>query len=349
MAKKARKQGSRLGCLLGLCLLLIVGIGSGLIFLTQMGTVSGDEIANLEETKRINFTIDPNDNLETVAMRLENEGFIKEDSYFLEYVKNNEDNQVPRPGTYKISAAMPLKRISSILMRPKGATRVITIPQGITLSDVADLFEKKEICSKQKFWDTVRNGQFIGYSFITSPGGDDTRLEGYLFPGTYEYEDNMDPESVIELMLDNFDAHMKKIPKRTNKLDDRQTVILASMLEREARSDGEKPAIASVYINRLNKDMPLQCDATIAYAMNEKGRALNFADYQIKSPYNTYLHKGFPPSPICNPSMTSLVAASNPAKTNYYFYLFNTQTRNAHVFARTYEEHLKNRKIYGYD
>ncbi|MDU2293063.1 MAG: endolytic transglycosylase MltG [Clostridiales bacterium] len=322
----------------------------GFVFYNHLdGSVSGDEIANLEETERVDFVVDPSDNLETIAMRLEHEGLIKNNANFIAYVKAHCNNKKARPGTYRLSAAMPLKRISMIVMRPKGAARVITIPQGVTLSDIATLFEKKEICSKKEFWKTVRTGAFEGYPFLVSPGQDDTRLEGYLFPGTYEYEDNMDPESIMELMLDNFSAHFDKIPKRTNKLNDRETVILASMLEREARSDGEKPAIASVYVNRLKKNMPLQCDATIVYAMGAPGRSLNYADYELKSPYNTYQHKGFPPSPICNPSMTSLVAAANPAKTNYYFYLFNTQTHNAHVFASTYEEHLKNRKIYGYD
>ncbi len=309
---------------------------------------SGNTVYRPQDNFSQTFTINEGDHLDIIAERLEKEGFIENERDFRAYIKNKADHKTFRPGQYRLSPAMPLKKIAIILTRPDGAERRINIQKGSTIYDIQKLFKKHEICNEDEFWRVVEEGKFEGFNFLPKIKGK-SRLEGYLFPDAYTYQDNMDAEFVLSLMLENYAKHIKEIPKRTNGLSDNDTVILASMLEKEARSDGEKPLIASVYMNRLHKDMPLQCDATILYDKPGHQGALTFADYEYKTPYNTYLHKGFPPTPICNPSMTSLIAASNPAKSDYYFYLYNTQSKNAHVFAKTYEEHKKNREIYGYD
>lgn len=344
--KKRRFHPIRFGFFIFIISILIVLCTS---ILAEQKNVSGDDVFSTERTERQTFVVNEGDTLKTVSVRLKKEGLIENDRFFMAYVKENDLPTHIRTGSYRLSPAMPLKKIAAIVTRPQGAGRTIVIRKGSTIRDVQELFEEKDIASKKEFYHTVKTAEFEGFNFISPPGDEITRLEGFLFPGKYEYEDNMNAEEVLSLMLENFATHYNEIPKKTNDLSDRDTVILASMLEKEARSDGEKPSIASVYINRLHKDMPLQCDATILYDKPGHVGAMTFADYEYETPYNTYLHKGFPPSPICNPSMTSLIAAANPARTDYYFYLFNTQTQNAHVFAKTYEEHLKNREIYGYD
>lgn len=314
----------------------------------KSATPLSEQVFSTDHAQRIAIKVTEKDTIESVAMNLEKNAIIRTHKDFIKIIEE-EYNPYIAPGEYRLSAAMPLKRIAGLLTRPHSAERSIHIYAGTTLRDIAVLFEEADICSQKTFWQVSKNGQFEGFDFLPKKGSSKLRLEGFIFPGTYEYEDNMDPEQILSMMLDSFESAYKKIPRRTNHLSNYETIILASMLQKEARTDGEKPTIASVYINRLKKDMPLQCDATIIYDKPGHVGTLTFEDYKYETPYNTYLHKGFPPTPISNVNLPSLIAASDPAKTDYLFYLYNTQSKNAHVFAKTYQEHLKNRKIYGYD
>lgn len=328
------------------CLAIVLVVAGWLLHRER--TPIGDRIYSTEHDQRITIRVEEGEDADTVGRILEQNALIAKHGDLARVIEQEGFETYIVPGEYRLSAAMPLKRIAYLLTRPHSAERTLIIYPGTTLHDMATLFAANDICKEKTFWKVVKNGGFEGFDFLPRRG-ERLRLEGFLFPGSYDYEDNMDPELILSMMLDRFDAAYKKVPKKTNGLTDYETVILASMLEREARTAGEKPTIASVYMNRLHADMPLQCDATILYAMPNHVGNLTFADYEHESPYNTYLHKGLPPTPIGNVNLPSLIAAADPAKTDYYFYLYNTQSRNAHVFAKTYEEHLHNRKVYGYD
>lgn len=223
-----------------------------------------------------------------------------------------------------------------------------TIPEGYTLRDIADTFAEQDIMSADTFWNLVRNYDISGYDFLQGCPDNEHRLEGFLFPDTYFIAKDTAPEAVIKMMLDRFAEVWEALPINQNGLSNYNTVILASMVESEARFDDERATIASVYLNRLEKNMLLQCDATILYAMPERKTQLRFSDYEYVSEYNTYLHQGLPPTPISNPGQKSLEAACQPDKTEYLYYLWDKIDNDGHVFAETYEEHLQNRKTYGY-
>jgi UPF0755 protein len=164
-------------------------------------------------------------------------------------------------------------------------------------------------------------------------------LEGYLFPDTYEVRRDATPRDVAALLTAHF---MHELPRdyvsAARKLGRTvpQIVTAASLIEREAKVDPERPVMASVYYNRLHRGMPLQVDATIEYALPTHKTALSFADLKIDSPYNTYLYAGLPPTPIANPGRASLYAAFHPASTGYLYYVY--RGNGHHQFSDTLEE-----------
>ena len=170
--------------------------------------------------------------------------------------------------------------------------------------------------------------------------------EGYLFPDTYFFPPSADTASVIALMRDNFDAKTvplaRDIQASGRSLSD--TVILASLIEKEARTTADREIVAGILLNRLKAGMPLQVDAVFGYIKGRDTYSPSLADLAINSPYNTYLHKGLPPGPIDNPGLDSLEAAANPAKTKYLYYL--TDKNGVMHYATTYAEHHANQNKY---
>ena len=171
--------------------------------------------------------------------------------------------------------------------------------------------------------------------------GDANRLEGYLFPDTYEFYENSSPERAIKKFLDNFKSKVTEemfLTAAQMGRDFNEVLTVASLIEKEAASDAERSTISSVIYNRLaSPDFPyLNIDATVLYALGEHKEKLTYEDLQIDSPYNTYLYQGLPPGPICSPGLTSIRAALGPEETNYYYYALQTDGLHA-FFSSKYE------------
>lgn len=203
----------------------------------------------------------------------------------------------------------------------------VTIPEGFTAAQIA-----------QRLQDAG-----IGHADDTSRAFAQLHAEGYLFPDTYLVPLDATPDSVAKQMMTEFAKELPTDARARAKalgISVAQGVTVASLIEREAKADSDRPLIAGVIYNRLHLKMPLQIDATIEYALPAHKAALSFADLKIDSPYNTYLHEGLPPTPIANAGRPSLNAAFHPARTDalYYVYCGNGH----HVFARTLEEHQAN-------
>src|ERR687892_123384 len=176
-------------------------------------------------------------------------------------------------------------------------------------------------------------------------------LEGFLFPKTYEFgTEGLDEEVVIERLLAQFESEVAGLDwSRTEDhgLTHYETVILASLIEREARVPEDRAKISAVIHNRLAEGMPLQIDASVQYALPEPNRELTFEDYEYESPYNTYLHPGLPPTPIASPGLASLEAALNPADADFLYFVVIDPDTGRHAFAETYEEFLRLREQAG--
>lgn len=207
----------------------------------------------------------------------------------------------------------------------------VTIPEGFMASQIAERLEKDGVTDAAEFTKLVVA----------------RKLEGRLFPSTYHFPPGYPAEKALATMTAEFDrqigaAYAAASPKPELSLD--QALTLASIVEREAVLKSERPIIAAVYLNRLHKKMRLQADPTVQYALGRWKKGLTHADLQLESPYNTYVHFGLPPGPICSPGLESFKGVLNPAKTAALYFV--ADTTGGHMFSETNEEHSKARMIY---
>lgn len=205
----------------------------------------------------------------------------------------------------------------------------ITFPEGVTVRDISEkVAEALPLISAQ---DVVALGE---------------PQEGYLFPDTYLFPPDASAASVVKAMRANFDAKIgtlaSDIQASGHSLSD--IIIMASLVEKEARTDKDKRIVAGILWNRLARKMPLQVDAVFGYIYNRDTYSPSLADLAVNSPYNTYTHIGLPPGPICNPGLESILAALHPIKTNYLYYL--TDTNGVMHYATTYAAHQANQRKY---
>ena len=235
-------------------------------------------------------------------------------------------------GEYMLSPSMNMLQILDKLVKGEVITYKITIPEGFTSTQIAELLDKKEVAEKEAFLKLVKNSE--------------KNSEGYLFPDTYEVPKKYGAEKMVKIMLSNFNqiALENKFTDRAEEigfsLD--EIIILASIIEKEAKFSDEKNKVSSVFYNRLKIGMRLQSCATIQYILGEPKERLDENDLKIDSPYNTYLYQGLPPGPICNPGLDSIIAALEPEEGDYLFFVLGEDGR--HIFSRTYKEHLMNKK-----
>jgi len=222
----------------------------------------------------------------------------------------------------------------------------VTIPEGYTYQEVGQALQKSGLVTENDFINQVENWTDNSYWFLKGLPNDKHILDGFLYPATYSFQKDASSKTIINKMLKTFEINMKPNENyiTQNELNIRNVITTASLIEKEAKKDDDRPKIASVIYNRLNNKMPLQIDATILYILGHKNKLYN-KDLTVKSPYNTYLNKGLPPSPICNPGTKSIDAALHPAITDYLFYVLNSKT-NEHVFSKTYSQHIKNVSTY---
>ncbi len=251
-------------------------------------------------------------------------------------------------GNYQLAPTMLPSEMIKRLIRGASAldTNRITIPEGYSTGQIIDTLVEKGIGSKEEFVKVVTEDEF-SYSFLKEAPKGIYRLEGYLFPNTYEIPVKSTPHAVIDLLLQQFAKELTpEVQKQLEilKLSVPQWVTIASMVEKEAAKQEDRPLIASVIMNRLKIKQPLQIDATIQFLLGTPKPKLYNKDLQISSPYNTYLNSGLPLGPIANPGHASLQAALYPDQTEFIYYV--AKKDGYHVFAITYAEHLKNIKLY---
>ncbi len=308
----------------------------------------GGAPADVNNTDKMVFQVNAGETANGITTRLKEAGLIENELSFKMYLKSNKLEDKLRVGTYVLSPSMSTEEIVDELLNGVGEMMQFTIPEGYTLRDIADLFVAEEIMSADTFWNLVRTYDISKYAFMEGCPDNDHRLEGFLFPDTYFIAKHTAPEKIFAMMLDRFAEVWNALPENKSGLSNYDLVILASMVESEAKFDSERATIASVYMNRKAKGMYMQCDATILYGMPERKTQLLYSDYEYDSIYNTYKHAGFPPTPIGNPGKQSLIAACQPEKTEYLYYLWDRVDNDGHIFSKTYNEHLNHSKRLGY-
>jgi UPF0755 protein len=241
-------------------------------------------------------------------------------------------------GEYRLSPAMPLLDIVDTLARGDVVLRRVTIPEGFTADEIVDGLVAAGIGTRAGLTDLV-TGRASHFSYPFLQEDPQRPLEGYLFPDTYLIPRHLSDRDVIDLFLRRFAAVVvprwrETAPERSL----RQVIIMASLIEREAKVPSERPVIASVLYNRLARGMRLEVDASVLYALGRHKDVVTFDDLKVDSPYNTYRYEGLPPGPIANPGLAAIAAALQPAQTSYLFYV--ARADGSHVFSRTFAEHL---------
>lgn len=252
-------------------------------------------------------------------------------------------------GEYKVNSNMDYRAMLRRLTSKKGQVNTVkvTIPEGYEASQIIDLLAEKGVCERDALEDAIANTDF-DYDFLKSiPLGKKNRLEGYLFPDTYEFYKNDDPARVLKKFLSNFDIKFnEEMESRAKELgmSVHELITFASIVEREATAK-DRANISSVFHNRLaSKTYPyLESCATVQYVLGERKKVISIADTKIDNKYNTYKYKGLPPGPIANPGLDAIEASLYPSDTDYLF--FALQEDGTHKFSKTYEEHLKTPKI----
>jgi UPF0755 protein len=353
-ASKQRRKRSFFGQLVNLFWWLIVASVFALIIFTALYyRYASDRLYNIQfdTNQTVVLTVAPGERLSHIIEKLRAEGLLGsylgvDDGILLKYLAwlNNNSNKI-KSGVYRLNSSMSLSQIYDKLIEGSQDFKV-TIPEGKTAKETAVIISRKlDSFSQEKFLALVHDPDFIAKLGLSVPS-----LEGYLYPDTYFFAPGMKEEDIIRMMVENFikraEASLANIERTetSDTLSFHEHVIMASLIEREARLDTERPLIASVIFNRLKKGMKLEIDAAVNYALGDWGKRLTYADLQTSSAYNTYLHKGLPPGPICNPHISSLIATFQPARTNYLYYVYKGD--GSHAFAETYEEHLANIRLY---
>lgn len=285
---------------------------------------------NPNDHSEIEFNISPGSGLKIISNDLKRHNLIKNTLIFTLMVQQSGLDKKIQAGSFSLSPSLSGKDIA--LRLTKGAEDIwITIPEGKRAEEIAEVLKVK-IPDYQDSWEEEL-----------------TRHEGYLFPDTYLIPKKATIKNIIELFTSNFEKKYETISIGKTPLSKNQIVILASLIEREARHDQDRPLISSVLYNRLEINMPLQIDATVQYTLGRTGRwwkkDLTFSDLKVDSTYNTYIHTGLPPSAISNPGLKSLQAAANPDSTSYLYYM--TDKNGVNHYALTNDQHNANIHKYG--
>lgn len=298
-----------------------------------------------DEKKDQQFYVQQGDGARDVAVKLKRDGLIKNELAFRALIKYTKSDFKLKAGVYSLSPHMLPMEILKKMVKGEVLTRKIVIPEGYTIFKIAKLLESNNIMEEKSFLSLAAKFNETLPSKTEKIENTTNGAEGYLFPDTYTFSYDVSPEELIKQMFIQFKE--KVFPEYSvykGDLSLSQVVILASLVEHEARLPDERPKVARVYLNRLNLGMKLECDATIQYILLENGREtkefLTYDDLKIDSPFNTYLYKGLPPKPIGNPGLAAIKAVLSPAKGKYLFYVV-ANDKGAHYFSSSYNEHMQ--------
>ncbi len=320
-------------------LLLLITTGSGLVFyfFRFLEPVAPYQVFSRE------VHIEKGYSSRQIAEKLEEKELIRSSLFFQLVIRLTGRAPYLQAGSYHFSSSQSLWEIVEDLVKGRVVTRGITIPEGYTVLQIANLLEKEIDISSASFLEAVNSRDL--YSFLEGVYSVEPYyyLEGYLFPDTYHLSSETSPEEIVQLMLNRLWDYVEDytVRQRARQLDLNlhQVLTIASMIEDEARYEEERALISGVIHNRLKKGMPLQIDATIQYLLPERKVRILYQDLRLDSPYNLYLYDGLPPGPISNPGISSILAALYPVRTDYLYYV--ARDDGTHIFSHTYQEHLE--------
>jgi UPF0755 protein len=276
----------------------------------------------------------------TVARLLAERGVIR-NRWLFEALTRWRSGRTLQAGEYFFPGPATAFEVFDKLAQGRIFARALVVPEGHTIFEIADLVAREGLTAREDFLAAARDPALVRSFAPFAPS-----LEGFLFPATYEFPRRLSGQEIVAAMVRRFQQEWETISAQSPNpagLTLQQAVTLASLVESETRQPEERPIVAGVFLNRLRRRFPLQCDPTVAYALElagmYRGRLL-LRDLRFDSPYNTYRRTGLPPGPIANPGAMSLRAALNPAPTDHIYFVANAE--GGHIFSRTLTEHNRN-------
>ncbi|MBW2708622.1 MAG: endolytic transglycosylase MltG [Deltaproteobacteria bacterium] len=281
-----------------------------------------------------NFVVEEGATLKQVAVDLENADIIRNSTLFrLAGRLMGHDHHI-KTGEYRLNGATPALEILETLKEGRIITHPITIPEGFSLDQIAQLLEQKGFSDKASFLEQARDR-----SLVTRLGLSGDTLEGYLYPDTYRFRQKEKVSRIITVMVKRFRDIVTPLEAqiKDSGMTLTQVITLASIVEKETGCPEERPMIARVFLNRLKKNMRLESDPTVIYGISHFNGNLTKKDLRTQTAYNTYMIRGLPPAPIANPGLAAISAVLNPAEGNDYYFV--SKNNGTHYFSGTLKEH----------
>lgn len=314
-------------------------------FILIFSGCTGDVTANKTE---ILFEIQQGEAFNQVVSRLQKQKIIDKPTRFKVMARLSGQVSRIKFGVYQIEPSMPYGRLLDLITSGRTYSIRITIPEGYTMFQIAEILSNKGFCTKEAFIAECRKPERLSALGIKNAPS----IEGYLYPDTYQVPQGYSAAQIADMLIAQFRKAVDERvfeQARARNISINELLTMASIVEREARLLHEKPIIAGVYYNRLNRRIPLQADPTLIYALlldNRYDGDLKFSDFGYDSRYNTYKYAGLPPSPIANPGKDAILASLYPAKHNFIYFVARPDNSGAHVFTETLDEH--NRAVQAY-
>lgn len=277
--------------------------------------------------------------LREIARQLKDQGFIRSKLVYEAFVRFDFNNREAKAGWYRIGPGFSVPRLARELNRGIPQAVKVTIPEGLTMNEIANLLARKNLIDSKRFLAIARDVNFV--NGVLKDFKVSSSAEGYLFPDTYEFMVPVSEERIITAMLERFREIYRKNFGKLADSRHREIVIMASLVEMEARKAEERPVIAGVFYNRIRLHYRLESCATVQYVLGSH-RRLYYKDLKVDSSYNTYIHYGLPPGPIANPGLASLQAAVHPEQVKYLYFV--AKPDGTHIFSKDYREHLRAQK-----
>ncbi|MGC8765427.1 MAG: endolytic transglycosylase MltG [Brevinematia bacterium] len=303
--------------------------------------ISACSFLKTENNSDVLFEIKKGENFSSVVKRLKEERIVSNPFLFRWQARITGSLHKLKFGIYQIKAHESYSSVIKKFYNGKSFAVNLTIPEGYNIFEIAELLESKNLIKKELFLSELKNPELLRYLNLPPSAS----MEGYLFPDSYSIPLNYSGYQIVKIFLDRFkeivnEEILNMIRKRGLNL--KEILTMASIIEKEAKFDFEKPIISGVYYNRIRKGYRLQADPTLIYALmldNKYDGNIRKRDFEYDSRYNTYKHFGLPPGPICNPGKTSILAAIFPADVEYLYFV--AKPDGTHHFSKTLEEHNK--------
>lgn len=288
------------------------------------------------------FKVEKGESAKIIAEHLKDLGLIKNPFFFQLYVFLSLRQYALKTGEYELSPLMSIRDIADTIVLGGTNEVLIVIPEGFTLKQAEERLVGVGL---------IKQGELAGYEFsdsaieVLSDKPKSASLEGYLFPDTYRFFKDAKLSDVVNKMVANLDNKLTsdlKMAIKNSSYDTYEILTMASLIEKEVKSDSDRKIVSGILWKRLKAKIPLQVDATLIYITGRK--EINETDKKINSPYNTYYYRGLPKGPIANPGLSAIRAAIFPENSSYWYYL--SAKDGATIFSKTLEEHNRNRAIY---